>query len=260
MQIPFVKYQGTGNDFVMIDKSKLSRTLTELEIQTICNRHFGVGSDGLIIVGESDKAEVDFEMDFYNPDASKSFCGNGSRCAVKFAHTLGLIGSSCIFEAIDGLHAGDINTNQIAILMRPTNAFDCISPNEYFIHTGSPHHILWTDDVVNYDLISYGRKVRYSDAYAPSGTNVNIAQHVEGNVILMRTYERGVEDETLSCGTGVTAVALSAAHKFKIEKEVVVKTKGGELKVSFRSNDFIQFEDIYLKGPAEAVFEGQFNF
>lgn len=260
MQIPFVKFQGTGNDFVMIDKSQLSRKLTDIEIQTFCDRHFGVGSDGLIIVGASEKAEVDFEMDFYNPDASKSFCGNGSRCAVKFAQSLGLIDSTCIFEAIDGLHTGSIEDNRVSILMRPTSTFEAISKNEYFIHTGSPHHILWTSGVVDFDLIAHGRKVRYSETYKPGGTNVNIAEQLEGNVILMRTYERGVEDETLSCGTGVTAVALAAAHKFKIENEVIVKTKGGELQVSFQTEDFNSFEDIYLKGPAERVFEGVFNF
>lgn len=259
MKVPFYKYHGTGNDFILINRTDWDYPISEKQIQAMCDRHFGIGSDGLIFIEKDPKGEVDFVMNFYNPDGSQSFCGNGSRCAVHFAHHLGLISEKCTFKAIDGIHSAEVNGNLVKVGMRDLKECSQISETKYFLHTGSPHYIEYFDEIAGIDLVKWGSEIRYSKAYAPAGTNVNAAHYLGNGKVEMRTYERGVEAETLSCGTGVTAVALSVALQHPDLKAVQVQTPGGHLEVLFEKNSQKEFKNIILSGPAQMVFEGTFN-
>ncbi len=255
MLLKFKKYHGTGNDFILIDNfegeyDKISRK----DIIFLCDRHFGIGSDGVIILNQS--IHADYRMDFYNPDGSQSFCGNGSRCAFQFAHDLGIIRNVATFEAIDGSHQAKFYQGKIAILMNDVSSIE-ENTDAYFIHTGSPHYIQYVDSVNEIDLLREARAIRYNDRFKKNGTNVNFVED-KTSKIAIRTYERGVENETLSCGTGVTAAALSYALKKNINDKVNVATQGGELSVSFNRQGNT-FNTIWLIGPAEFVFEGDIN-
>ncbi|CAN5459702.1 diaminopimelate epimerase [soil metagenome] len=227
---------------------------TELIIK-LCDRKFGIGADGLILI--ENHPECDFEMVYYNSDASQSLCGNGSRCAVDFAHKLGIISEQTLFMAIDGFHEAHISGNLIHLKMTDVHQISQTGA-DLFINTGSPHHIRFVPDIAQIDVYHEGQKIRYSDAYSNGGTNVNFVTLLEDNTIAIRTYERGVEAETLSCGTGAVAVSLAAATK-KFTSPVKLKTMGGELQVSFKKIDDHNYEDIYLIGPAELVFTGSFK-
>jgi len=221
-------------------------------IQKMCDRKFGIGADGLMVLEKSDKA--DFTLWFYNPDGSQSFCGNGSRCAVRFATDQGMVTKNeMTFEAFDGLHDARVEGNEISISMRNVNEIKR-DKNGVFINTGSPHLVLEKNSLNDINVIDVGRKLRYDELYAPVGTNVNFFEVVPGG-IKIRTYEKGVEDETLSCGTGVTACALVFAASYATEPRVMVETRGGKLEVSFEQH-FSVFEKVRLKGPAEYVFKG----
>lgn len=255
---PFYKYQGTGNDFIVFD----GRSWTEMPelstVQSLCERKFGVGSDGMIIL--IDHVSADFEMIFYNPDGSQSFCGNGSRCAVAFAKFLGIVNESAHFIAIDGEHDAIIHQDgEVSILMNDVT--EVVKGDEYyFIDTGSPHHICYRNGIQEVNVVEEGRAIRYADPYGQKGTNVNFLEEVSSNSIKIRTYERGVENETLSCGTGVTASALSLAVKNNLtEGEIEVVAEGGELKVSFKKVGDT-FTDIWLTGPAVQVFKGDIKW
>ena len=255
-QLKFHKYQGTGNDFVMIDDRKQSFDETRIDlIKAWCNRKFGIGADGVILIREHE--EHDFEMLYFNPDGSQSLCGNGSRCAVKFANTLGLIDDQCTFLAVDGPHEGRIGRDRIFIKMQNVETLAQKS-EEYFINTGSPHHVKMVANVSMVDVTHEGRTIRNSAQYQPQGANVNFVEP-QGDEVLVRTYERGVEDETLSCGTGVTAVALVMATK-GFQSPVHIKTAGGKLQVSFDKHSDGSYSEVYLSGPAEKVFEGVLDF
>lgn len=258
MGFDFVKYQGTGNDFVMIDGRGLNLKFTASEISKICDRRFGIGADGLIIL--LNHPELDFEMDYYNSDGSKSFCGNGSRCAQAFAKDLGMIDNNSNFLAIDGIHEGKIEAELYATKMGDVKeeAIQLIN-SDFFIHTGSPHYIVFCQNVDSLDVYGEGRKIRYSDAYKAEGTNVNFVQELE-DAIKVRTYERGVEDETLSCGTGVTAAAIAyLKNADRPIDEVKVKTKGGDLSIRLEPSSNGGFESIWLVGPAQKVFSGSYS-
>jgi diaminopimelate epimerase len=254
MVIHFQKYQGTGNDFVLVDNRNGLFPAENLSvIQRICHRKYGVGSDGLILIEKDDT--TDFYMNFFNPDGSKSYCGNGSRCAVHFANSIGLIGEKCSFRAIDGVHEGLLKENgevSTSILPVPQTK---LYGNDIFINTGSPHYIVYCKNVDAVDLVVEARKIRYSPQFAPSGTNVNYVEQINGSHIKMRTYERGVEDETLSCGTGVTAAALSVMQQ---DGKISVETKGGKLSVIARKLSQ-GFDNIWLTGPATVVFKGEYK-
>lgn len=254
----FHKYQGTGNDFILFDGRDGKFKPAKNEIMRLCDRRFGIGSDGIIII--EDTGDADFYMKFFNPDGSQSFCGNGSRCAIMFAHKLGIISSTARFSAIDGLHEGRIENNLVRIRMRDVHGVER-QGNDYIIDTGSPHYIVYVDNVDDVDLISEAGTIRYSKRYKAEGINVNFAEASPipvgaGHALRLRTYERGVEAETLSCGTGVTAVALSYAHQHPQLKSVRVLTPGGELSVEMKNLGKECFEDIWLIGPAQFVFEG----
>lgn len=258
MEFKFQKYQGTGNDFVMIDCiSQSSIDLSVDSIQKLCDRRFGIGADGLICIYDHDK--YDFEMRYYNSDGSRSFCGNGARCAVAFAHTLGLFEKEASFLAVDGEHSAYLDGTSVRLKMADVNSIS-FDREAYVIETGSPHYISFIKALDDFDIVEFGKKVRYSDTYIKDGINVNLVQEIDGNALSMLTYERGVEDETLSCGTGATAVALAFAHKKK-EKgyfEYDIKVKGGQLKVSGVPKDE-GFTTIYLIGPAINVYNGSIS-
>lgn len=256
MNIKFYKYQGTGNDFVMIDNlSGEFDSITLSQIQLLCDRKFGIGADGLIFLKKS--LSTDFEMDYFNADGSKSFCGNGARCSVRFARDLGIIDNKTTFEAIDGVHTATIDENQVVLDMSPVSSVEEIN-GDYFINTGSPHYMR-IEEVKKEDIISFGKEIRYSEKYRTAGTNVNLIYKTAKNKIDVQTYERGVEDETLSCGTGVTACALLVQYIDKTNDPIEITTKGGVLKVSSSGFNGRGFEDIKLEGPTTFVFEGEIN-
>lgn len=257
MHFEFYKYQGTGNDFVMIDGRKGNPNFTENQISEICDRRFGIGADGLIVL--LPHPELDFEMDYYNADGSKSFCGNGSRCAQAFAQKLGIIHEQSQFLAIDGVHDGLIRDGLYATKMGDVTSSRIEEIGvDWFIHTGSPHYIVFTKNLDGLNVFEEGRKIRYSDPYKNEGVNVNFVEQINDG-IRVRTYERGVENETLSCGTGVTAAAIAYVLKNSLDqKEVKVHTKGGELAIKLAQAENRNFEEIWLIGPAKEVYQGKY--
>lgn len=259
MKISFYKYQGTGNDFVMIDnrQDKFPKNDTKL-VKFLCDRKFGIGADGLILLEKPERDGDDFKMVYFNSDGNQSsMCGNGGRCLVAFAAFLGIIEKSAVFTAIDGPHKAKIEDGLVSLQMQDVKE---IFENEsgFYLDTGSPHHIIFSEEIETLDVKTRGAEIRYNDTYKPrGGTNVNFVKNAGENRLKVRTYERGVEDETLSCGTGVTAVAL-AAHKAGMasSNEVTLEVPGGELKVSFSRNNS-SYIDIWLTGPALQVFKGE---
>ena len=252
--LEFFKYQGTGNDFVMIDDRNEVFDLNDHDlIAKLCNRKFGIGADGLILI--RNHQEVDFEMIYYNADGNlTSLCGNGSRCAVKFANKLGVIGNQCEFMTVEGILEAKIGKDLVHIKMPDVSGVDAFE-NHYFLHTGSPHHICFVEDVEQYDVFNEGRKIRNGAPYFEDGSNVNFVQSLDSSKIFVRTYERGVEDETLSCGTGVTAAALVKGLEGE-PSPISVKTLGGDLQISFEKENN-RFENIFLIGPAMHVYSGK---
>ena len=257
MTIKFYKYHGTGNDFIIIDSIKEDFPFLKKQIVELCDRKFGVGSDGLIII-KSHK-EFDFEMQFFNPDGSSSFCGNGSRCAVLYCFHQGLIQAKCSFLTIDGAHTAKIlNNDSVMISIVEPVSVNKLSNGDFTVNTGSPHYIQFTENFKSLDFLNHCKSIRNNDVYINDGINVNIVKKLKDGIEI-RTYERGVENETLSCGSGVTAAALTFAYQNKfVGNSVNVKTKGGDLKVNFKKeSDF--FKDIYLIGPSKFVFSGEFH-
>ncbi len=252
MVLKFAKYQGTGNDFILIDNRENVFPKEQQTITSLCDRKFGIGSDGLILI--ENHPELDYKMIYYNADGTKSLCGNGSRCGFAFAQQLGMVDDTARFETTDGIHDIKEEDGIIHFGFPPIENIIKEEGEDMYLDTGSPHHIRFVDDVNTVDVYSEGKKIRNMSVYSSqNGTNVNFAQLLpEG--IKMRTYERGVEDETLSCGTGATAVALVASQR-GLESPVNLETKGGTLSVSFETGDGV-FENIWLAGPAKKVFEG----
>jgi diaminopimelate epimerase len=254
--IKFYKYQGTGNDFVMIDDRAGVFPANQGLIAHLCHRRFGIGADGLILIQNTEG--YDFKMVYFNADGREgSMCGNGGRCAVRFAQDLKIFEDSCTFVAVDGPHKAVACEEEIFLKMSDVSDIETHS-DHYFINTGSPHYIKFVDDVEAHDIITEGKSIRYGEVYGPKGgTNVNFVQPIYDEYLSVRTYERGVEDETYSCGTGVTAAAIAAHLKYGLPEPIQVVTQGGGLRVSFMSPDSQDFNNIYLIGPAVRVFEGQ---
>lgn len=252
--IHFYKYQGAGNDFVLIDNRIQKLQLNTEQISFLCHRRFGVGADGLMLLEEAENH--DFRMVYYNSDGREStMCGNGGRCITAFAKHLGLISDKAFFTAIDGEHHAQYEPDgNIALQMN--DVFDILHSDNYSIlNTGSPHYVVWSDDVANTDVFHQGREIRNRDKFIPNGINVNFAQKNE-NGLYVRTYERGVEDETLSCGTGVTACAIAATMDELGNFDTPILTPGGKLRVSFTKNAPDTAVNVVLTGPATFVFEG----
>lgn len=248
----FYKYQGTGNDFVMID-NRLGEwdDLSIENIQKLCDRRFGIGADGLIKINSAEG--VDFEVDYYNSDGSKSFCGNGARCSVAFAHFLDIIEDKTTFTAIDGIHEAEIKNGIVKLKMGNVNNIST-DGNDFVLNTGSPHYVKYVEMLKNYNVYENGNKIRNSETYKKEGINVNFVEKISDKELFVRTYERGVEGETYSCGTGVTAAALTFMQKSN-QTSVGVKVLGGNLKV-YAEKDGNGFKNIWLEGPAVQVFKG----
>ncbi|RLD42376.1 MAG: diaminopimelate epimerase [Bacteroidetes bacterium] len=261
MTIKFYKYHGAGNDFVIIDNRITHYQLSTKQIALLCHRRFGIGADGFMTIENDEK--LDFRMKYYNSDGAEgSMCGNGGRCIVAFAKKLEIISNITTFIATDGIHEAKINSNNGNILdiSLKMNDVDNISTNNdsYFLDTGSPHHISFVNDVDTIDVYNKGKEIRYSDFYKKTnGTNVNFIE-IKDDYLKIRTYERGVEDETYACGTGATAAAIAYAYKEGIyNKEIRIKAIGGDLSLSFNFiKDENMFKDVVLRGPAEIVFSG----
>lgn len=257
MNIDFYKYQGTGNDFVILDNREHAYdNLTNEQVKFLCDRKFGIGSDGLMLLNRHD--DYDFEMVYYNADGNEgSMCGNGGRCLVKFAYDAGIKKSYYSFIATDGPHEAEIDLNgEVSLKMKDVTAVKD-EADHFVLNTGSPHYVKFVTDLQNMNVEKEGSKIRYSKPFNEEGINVNFVEEIDEHTIFVRTYERGVEDETLSCGTGVTAAALVSAHNDNSYNEIDVKTQGGNLCVEFHASGNGAFSDIWLSGPADFVFKGQ---
>lgn len=256
MKLIFYKYHGTGNDFIIIDNRSGSLQLSLQQIKHLCHRRFGIGADGLMLLNT--KEGLDFEMKYYNADgAESSMCGNGGRCLVKFAYDMGIHNDKYVFEAIDGMHEAYFGNNGwINLKMQNVNKVEQFEDG-FIIHTGSPHFVKIDFGIQEMNVVEIGKKIRYSKPFAQEGINVNMVEMLQDSKIYVRTYERGVEDETLSCGTGVTAAALVCAHNELGFNHVEVETPGGELAVDFNKHDDNRFSNIWLSGPAQFVFKGE---
>lgn len=255
--LTFYKYEGTGNDFIMIhdpDK-RLQRNLSKNLIASWCHRRTGIGADGLILI--QPEVDYDFRMVYYNADGQEStMCGNGGRCAVHFGWRLGIGGEKISFVAIDGPHGASIEGNQVHLSMIDVKQINDVGLGMLELNTGSPHLIVWAEEVVRLDVFNKGRKLRNSEPFLKHGINVNFAEITGPGELMLRTYERGVEGETLSCGTGVTAAALASAFAKGFSSPVKITTPGGELNVSFEKDDN-HFFNIVLSGAVREVFSGQ---
>lgn len=274
----FTKCQGAGNDFILIDNrdGKVNRKLQELGIdmptfvRKLCAFHTGVGADGLILIEEPDNPENDFKWQFFNSDGSVAeMCGNGSRCAVRFAYENCIAKSEHVkFETLAGVIEAWVKKGGKVVKVQLTKPFGLKTNFEIklgdvkltanFLNTGVPHVVVPVENLENVDVVKYGREIRYHEMFAPAGTNVNFIEPVSEDTIKIRTYERGVENETLACGTGSTAAAIIAYKQGLVKKKPVkVITKGGEiLTIDFDDN----LEKVYLEGKVYKVFEGDLAF
>ncbi|MEM9919145.1 MAG: diaminopimelate epimerase [Bacteroidota bacterium] len=258
MKIPFSKYQGAGNDFVMIDNRStqwLSRKDTAL-IERLCDRRFGIGADGLILL--QNHPDCDFEMVYFNADGRESsMCGNGGRCIVRFAQQVGHIEQQARFLAIDGMHAANIRPDGwVELKMMDVDSVE-VGEDYFLLNTGSPHYVIFVEDIDDINVKENGAAIRYSERFRKEGVNVNFVETTSKGIIVA-TYERGVEDETLSCGTGVTAAAICHyLRQPKPERQVVaIQSKGGDLQVRFKAGTAERFDEVWLCGPAVRVFDG----
>jgi diaminopimelate epimerase len=256
MRRTFFKYQGTGNDFILFDDREHSFNETdEALIARLCDRRFGIGADGLILL--RNEAGYDFRMVYINSDGKpSSMCGNGGRCISRFASDIGAVEKNDVhFLAVDGPHEAIIGKKTVKLKMSDVSNVER-GNGFYYLDTGSPHYIRFDNAVNMLDVFNEGKKIRYNERFAKEGTNVNFVEPKE-NAIFVRTYERGVEDETLSCGTGVTASALAAALEgIGSQDKCAVHTRGGDLVVHYKREEN-RFTNIWLEGPATFVFKGE---
>ncbi len=256
MEISFYKYHGAGNDFIIIDnRTFYYDNMTFEQRKILCDRRYGVGADGLMFIQPCGKS--DFRMVYFNSDGNEgSMCGNGGRCIVAFANKIGMIKQSTKFDTIDGFHEATIEGNQVKLLMSDVVYIDNES-DYFFLNTGSPHYVKFVEGLSEMDVFTEGRKVRNNKRFKEKGTNVNFAERTNDG-LFVRTYERGVEVETLSCGTGVVATAIVSAFDKSAGNYIIpITTKGGELQVSFQKTDTENYQQIWLKGPTEFVFSGK---
>jgi diaminopimelate epimerase len=260
MNLPFSKYQGTGNDFILVDNRNSNYSgMTQQVIAQLCDRRFSIGADGLMLL--NNKAGYDFEMVYYNADGLPgSMCGNGGRCIVRFAYDLGIHKSSYHFLASDGDHEAEIETGSDIINLRMKDVSGYKEDNgNYILDTGSPHYVKFVTDVLDIDVLKLGTEIRYNEEYAKNGINVNFVEEKKEDEIFVRTYERGVEDETLSCGTGVTACAIVCHHNEVGYNDITVTTKGGVLVVKYDRQYDNSYRNIWLCGPAQKAFDGKID-
>lgn len=257
MTLNFYKYQGAGNDFIVLDGRSPLPTLQTEQIKALCHRRTGIGADGLMILQLH--TDYDFEMKYFNADGREgSLCGNGGRCLTRFASDIGMKKKEFRFLATDGAHEARIADNGwIHLHMLPVHSIDRRGADS-ILHTGSPHYIKMVENINTYPVVEEGKKIRYNQEFSGHGINVNFVQRT-ANGLIVRTYERGVEDETLSCGTGVTAAALACANTNREHQITPIFTRGGELAVKFIRKGETSFDDIWLCGPAQRVFTGSID-
>ena len=259
MKLTFYKYQGTGNDFIIIDNRQLIFDKNDTKrIKMLCDRRFGIGADGLILLENHETR--DFRMVYYNSDGNESsMCGNGGRCIVAFANLLNIVKNKASFMAIDGRHEAIVEDGLVRLQMQDVSTIEKYEKH-VFLNTGSPHHVALVANLDQLDVKKVGSEIRYGNPYFQEGTNVNFVTKKSDDNFSVRTYERGVEDETLSCGTGVTAVAL-AMHAVgeTVSTQVTLHTPGGNLSVIFKENNQ-GYNDIWLIGPAKMVFKGEISW
>lgn len=255
--INFWKYQGAGNDFIMIDDRENKFDINDYKkVAFLCDRRFGIGGDGLILIRL--KEGYDFDMVYFNADGHLgSMCGNGGRCAVRFAHTLGLFENKTKFWAADGEHEAELDSsNTVHLKMNPPGEIE-INNDHYFMDTGSPHYVRFENTLSDFDTVVEGKAIRHNERFNEEGTNVNFAEVTGDQSLTVFTFERGVEDETLACGTGVTACAIAANIDKNMSSPIAVKVKGGNLSVGFEKVEDKKYDNIILSGPATPVFAGQ---
>jgi len=256
MNIKFYKYQGTGNDFIILDnRNGQYNQITVNMVERLCHRHFGIGADGLMLMNQAES--FDFEMVYYNADGYPgTMCGNGGRCMIAFANDMGLRQFTYHFIAVDGAHEAELDGRKVRLKMKDVTITE-LHKTHAILNTGSPHFVRFVDDLENVDVVETGREIRNSKKFMDEGINVDFVEMRNDDSIYVRTYERGVEDETLSCGTGVTASALVSAHNPLGFNQVMVHTPGGMLSVEFNKLSDTEFENIWLSGPADLVFKGE---
>jgi len=258
MTISFKKYHGAGNDFIIIDNRKKDLSLSTEQISLLCHRQFGIGADGLMLL--EPHSNLDFHMRYFNSDGLEgTMCGNGGRCIAMFAFSNGIASNKTLFCGADGEHAAEIvNENTVRLKMQDVSEINT-EDEHYIINTGSPHFVQFVADVDHVDVTYQGRLIRKSYLQNNGGVNANFA-HFVADGIKLRTYERGVEDETLACGTGAVATAIAANHWFNEDKNTyVLFAKGGTLKVSFERVSESNYQNIWLEGPVAHVFDGSIN-
>jgi len=255
-ELTFYKYQGAGNDFILIDNRNSSFDAeNHLFIKDLCDRRFGIGADGLMLLQNTNN--YDFQMLYFNADGKEgTMCGNGGRCLVAFARDLGIISKDTVFLAVDGKHDASIQGNNINLGMIDVNQYS-MDGEAYVLNTGSPHYVQFVENLENKDVYKDGYAIRNNDSYKEKGINVNFIQQ-EGSGYFVRTFERGVEDETYACGTGAVASAMSVALKSGKDGdfEIPIRVLGGQLHISFHKQAH-QFSNVYLSGPAIQVFQGK---
>ncbi len=254
----FYKYHGTGNDFILFDNRSNTIQFQQQEVALLCHRRFGIGADGLMLLEETEG--FDFKMVYYNSDGRESsMCGNGGRCIVAFAKKLGIAKSEVRFMATDGEHRARLENDQVHLKMNDVMSIE-IGEGYYFLNTGSPHYVKYVKDLHSFPVFAEGRSIRNNERFKAEGTNVNFIEP-KGKSLFVRTYERGVEDETYSCGTGVTAAALVAAisGKSTSPSSCAIETLGGALAVNFNRQSDQYFNNIWLNGPATFVYEGNID-
>lgn len=271
-KLHFEKWQATGNDFIIMDFSQgIPADIDQDHIARWCDRKFGIGADGFMYLDKH--PDLAFDMHYFNADGLEAeMCGNGARSILGFAHQKGLIGSSGTFQAIDGPHTGFVlESDQYRIKMVDVTGFQSLKipgidqmvagsfEEAVYLNTGVPHLVIFVKDVSQVDVFRAGKTLRWDHQFAPFGTNVNFVQ-IHADHIRIRTYERGVENETLSCGTGATAAAIASAIRYDLGKHQKVKVEGGELTVSFNKTGPNEFNEIFLAGQALKVFEGEINY
>lgn len=259
MKIKFYKYQGTGNDFIMVDdRNKTFDTGNQHLIESLCDRRFGIGADGMILLQNHPGA--DFYMQYFNSDGRESsMCGNGGRCIAQFARDLNIVGDTATFYAVDGEHNVSFKNNWVNLQMMDVSSIQERPNNIFVLNTGSPHYVQFFDeDVDSINLVNDAKKIRYNEEFAANGINVNFVS-VHNNILKVRTYERGVEEETFSCGTGVTAAAIAFYKYSKIDQtapNIQIQTKGGNLSVNYLFSKNV-FTNVHLNGPATFVYDGE---
>jgi diaminopimelate epimerase len=266
MKIPFIKMSGSGNDFILIDHREpfLKEDSLKDFVQKVCQRRVSVGADGLILIERSEKA--DFKWRFYNADGSEpEMCGNGGRCAARFAHLKGIAGSSLKFETLAGILSAQVDGKRVKLEMtKPfglkldeTLLVDGRKEGFSFINTGVPHVVLFREDIEKIDIVKLGRAIRRHSHFAPAGANVNFVKVEKGDSLSVRTYERGVEDETLACGTGLVASALIAAFKGLVKSPVSVKTMGGEVLTVHFEIEAREVKRVFFEGEVHVIYEAE---